>query len=183
MDIQALGQTVRQPVVERTREVGTVPETEKEEKSAPAARAPVFDEYVPEDPTVKRSAGIYQIIHEDDGTPSVRFDAPDGEVPEKTSPDGKAPAKAAPDKEGPEKASPDKKAPESKAETTTCNTDDVDRELERLREKRETLERQLRQASGDPGKAEELERQLSQVERELSQKDNDAYRRQHAKFS
>lgn len=159
MDIQALGQTVRQPVVERTREIGTAPAAE--EKSAPAAKAPVFDEYVPEDPTVKQSAGIYQIIHEDDGTPKVRFDAPEEEAP----------------------TAPDKEAPKSKAETTTCDTDEVDRELEKLREKQRNLERQLRQVSGDPGKAEELERKLSQTERELRQKDNDAYRRQHAKFS
>ncbi|MCI9156965.1 MAG: hypothetical protein HFF44_08530 [Lawsonibacter sp.] len=38
-------------------------------------------------------------------------------------------------------------------------------------------------ASVAPGQAEAIQRQLDQVNRELAQKDNDAYRRQHAVFS
>ena len=71
--------------------------------------------------------------------------------------------------------------PDGKAETTTTNTDKVDREIKRLKEKREQLEQQL--ASADPQAAEALERQLAQVESELRQKDNDTYRRQNAVIS
>lgn len=69
------------------------------------------------------------------------------------------------------------KAP--KAESCTTNTDKVDDEIERLKKEREQLEQQLR-SSADPGKAQELEKRLAGVENELRQKDNDAYRRQHA---
>lgn len=46
----------------------------------------------------------------------------------------------------------------------------------------EALERR-RFPETDEAKARDLERQLAQVDSELSQKDNDAYRRQHTKFT
>lgn len=80
---------------------------------------------------------------------------------------------------------PEEKRPESrgrKAERCTGNTDAVDREIKKLREKREKLEKQL-SSETDEAKRAELERKLSQVESELRQKDNDAYRRQHSTFT
>ena len=44
------------------------------------------------------------------------------------------------------------------------------------------MESQLRTVE-DEGKRKSLESQLAQVERELRQKDNDGYRRQHTVFS
>lgn len=72
-------------------------------------------------------------------------------------------------------------APEDEAEQTTTNTDRVDRELEKLRAEQEKLSGQLCTAS--PGDAEKLQKRLSQLENELRQKDNDAYRRAHAVIS
>lgn len=72
--------------------------------------------------------------------------------------------------------------PESKAESCTCNTDSVDREIESLKRKQEELNQQIN-SEADPSKIKELERKLAQTEQELSQKDNDSYRRQHAVFS
>lgn len=46
----------------------------------------------------------------------------------------------------------------------------------------EDLERR-RSPETDEAKARDLERQLAQVDSELSQKDNDACRRQHTKFT
>lgn len=71
---------------------------------------------------------------------------------------------------------------EETSNVTTTNTDDVDREIERLKEKQEQLARELERES-DPQRKEQLERELSQVEQELTQKDNDTYRRQHAVIS
>lgn len=51
---------------------------------------------------------------------------------------------------------------------------------------RRTLERALerrRSPETDEAKARDLERQLAQVDSELSQKDNDACRRRHTKFT
>ncbi len=57
------------------------------------------------------------------------------------------------------------------------------REIKELKEKKKELEQQIKSASGDEEKVKELESKLAQVERELSQKDNDTYRRQHSTFS
>ena len=63
------------------------------------------------------------------------------------------------------------------------STDKVEREIRKLKEKQQQLEQQIRAASGDEEKVRELERKLAQVEGELSQKDNDAYRKQNASVS
>lgn len=73
------------------------------------------------------------------------------------------------------------KSEEEKSEVTVCNTDKVDKEIERLREKQEQLEQKLRAAEGE--NAERIRRQLESVSAELAMKDNDSYRRQNAVFS
>ncbi|MDE5864339.1 MAG: hypothetical protein K2H34_08335 [Lachnospiraceae bacterium] len=72
--------------------------------------------------------------------------------------------------------------PEKTAEKCTANTDKVDREIKKLKEKQQQLEQQIKSASGDEEKVRVLEKKLAQVEMELGQKDNDAYRRQNASF-
>lgn len=68
------------------------------------------------------------------------------------------------------------------AEQMTANTDRVDREIADLRRQKEQLEQQLRACAGEE-RAEALAQRLAQVERALSQKDNDAYRCQHTDFT
>ena len=87
----------------------------------------------------------------------------------------------------PEKADPEKKADGSekadeKGERCICSTDQVDREIEKLKEKKEDLEKKLNTETDDK-KVDNLQRQLEQVERELMEKDNDSYRKQHATFT
>jgi len=65
----------------------------------------------------------------------------------------------------------------------TTNTDKVDREIKKLKEQKQQLERQIKAASGDEEKVRELEKKLSRIEGELSKKDNDTYRRQNAEIS
>lgn len=77
---------------------------------------------------------------------------------------------------GPDKAS--KQAEGKKPELCKASTDEVDREIEKLKKRKKEIEGQLR-TEQDETKIQSLERELGQVERELSQKDNDAYRRQH----
>jgi len=92
------------------------------------------------------------------------------------------PAEESPEKRiVPEERAFDRYIPEDKAETTTCNTDQVDREIEQLKKRHEELEEHLRTAA--PEQAEAIQQQLDQVEQELAQKDNDSYRRQHTIFS
>lgn len=86
--------------------------------------------------------------------------------------------------EGPkedEKADGPGKGPDKKVEKCTGNTDRVDREIEKLKKRRDELKKQIH-SEKDGMKIKELEKKLSQVERELKQKDNDAYRRAHTVF-
>lgn len=66
-------------------------------------------------------------------------------------------------------------------ETCTANTDAVDGEIKSLKEKQQALTRRLKTAS--ESELENIQRQLDQVERELSLKDNDTYRRENTVFS
>lgn len=144
---------VRPAAAERIGRRPQRPEEEMRERE----KKPAVDEYVPEEK--EEPSGRYWLGRDDDGGPKVCFDAP--------AEDRKA--------VGP-------KAPERKAETCVGNTDDVDREIRMLKKKRDQLEQQLGREK-DVARREDLERELSQVERELRQKDNDTYRRQHSKFS
>ena len=72
--------------------------------------------------------------------------------------------------------------PKKSEEKCVGNTDKVDREIQKLKEKRQQLEQQIQTAAGDEPKVRELEKKLAQVEAELRQKDNDTYRRQNSSF-
>lgn len=89
-----------------------------------------------------------------------------------------------PDKISRDEYIPSKKASEKPPEKfCTMNTDQVDQEIEKLKEKQKMLRQQIKLAEGDDSKVKELERKLADVESQLSQKDNDAYRRQNASVS
>ncbi len=100
-------------------------------------------------------------------TPRQTADTPAADAPQ--------PGKAA---EGPE----EKRAPEDGEERCTVDTGRVDREIEALKKQKQELERQLK-AETDETKARTLQARVAQIEQELSQKDNDTYRRQHAEYS
>lgn len=126
--------------------------------SGPEKRLPDTDQYIPEDAKKQESAGIYWIEKDQDGTPKIHFDQPD--LPDKL----------------------EKSDRPEQTERCTCNTDKVDREIKRLKEKQEAIQQQI-QSETDEIKRLELEKKLAQIESELHQKNNDTYRRQHAEFS
>lgn len=132
---------------------------QSEDKIQGSSGIPERDEYIPEEE--QEPSGRYWLGKDEDGQSRIYFDDPDQN-------------KRADD--------PEKKASGDKAKSCTGNTDKVDREIEKLKKKREELERQIN-AETDDAKIKELEQKLAQVESELRQKDNDAYRRQHAVFS
>ncbi len=132
---------------------------------------PVMDEYVPEEK--REPSGRYWIEPGEDGTPQVHFDDPNRQADRENA------AAPEPSSPAPKAAGPDKAA---KPETCRGNTDAVDREIKKLKEKLEELERQLASET-DETKRRSLERRIAQVSNELRQKDTDAYRRQHTVFS
>ena len=96
--------------------------------------------------------GRYRLGKDEDGKPKIDFD-------------------------GPEKSGSDKDG-----QSCTCNTDKVDREIEKLKKQKQELEQQINRET-DESKIEDLKAKLAQIEKELSQKDNDTYRRQHATYT
>ena len=97
-------------------------------------------------------SGRYRLGKDEDGKPKIDFD-------------------------GPEKSGSGKDG-----QSCTCNTDKVDREIEKLKKQKQELEQQINRET-DESKIEDLKAKLAQVEKELSQKDNDTYRRQHAVYT
>ena len=148
--------------------VKEAPAVQQPDSGAPARpQKPVMDEYVSEEK--QEPSGLYWVGKDEDGTPKIYIDDP-----EQDEDAGNPEPKAA--------DAPKEKAGGKKAETCTGNTDQVDREIERLEKEKEQLERQINSET-DETKKKELESKLSQIENELRQKDNDSYRRQHTEFS
>lgn len=112
------------------------------------------DEYISSGESGSRPSGLYRMGQDENGNSKVLYDDPK--------------------KSG---------GTDGNGEEVTSNTDAVDREIEKLKKQKQQLEQQIKAASGDEEKVTELERKLLKVERELSQKDNDTYRRQHAVIS
>jgi len=69
------------------------------------------------------------------------------------------------------------------SEKYTCNTDRVDREIEKLKEKKRYLEQQINSSPKDDKKLKELKKELANIENKLKQTDNDTYRKQHSSIS
>lgn len=136
-------------------------------ETAPKALSEPRDEYISSEKSGKEPAGLYRLGHDGNGSRKIFFDDPNRS--DRT--------------EGKEQPKADGSRPGKPSEKCVTDTDKVDREIEKLKEKKQQLEQQIRSASGDEKKVRELERKLAQVESELSQKDNDTYRRQNASVS
>lgn len=121
------------------------------------------DEYISSEKSGSKPSGLYRLGQDENGNPKVMYDDP------------KRVAKA--------KDVQPKEEPAKKAEKCTTNTDNVDREIEKLKEEKKQLEQQIKAAAGDKEKVKVLEKKLAQIEEELSQKDNDTYRRKNAVIS
>ena len=144
--------------------VSAVKEQSKTQQSESAVQSrpwkPAIDQYVPEE---KQSpTGHYWPGKDEDGQPRIYFDDPE---------QGRG-------ADGTEREATDSRA----AEICRGSTDKVDREIEALKKEKEELKRRI-DGETDAAKVKELEKELAQVERELRQKDNDTYRRQHTTFS
>ena len=175
MPISGVNTGAVQPLTTAEKVLGAPKVQKPEEEGRPLK--PVMDEYIPEEP--QEPSGRYWMGKDEDGQPKIYFDDRSRAADAPKQPDG------APETEEPDSAGQGAKGPEGekdKGETWECNTDKVDREIEKLKKKRQELEQRL-DTETDEAKIEDLERQLAQVERELRQKDNDAYRKRNAVFT
>ena len=71
-----------------------------------------------------------------------------------------------------------KKDKEAKSEKTTIDTDAVDKEIERLKEKKAMLEQKL--LTADESERQQIEVELNQINAELLLKTTESYRRDHS---
>lgn len=185
MPISGVNTGAVQPLTTAEKVLGASKVQKSEEESQGRRLKPVMDEYVPEEP--QEPSGRYWMGKDEDGQPKIYFDDPERAADAPKQPEGTPDAKK-PDTDAPEEpdpASQGAKGPEGKKdkdETWECNTDKVDREIEKLKKKQQELEQRLGTET-DEAKIKDLERQLSQVEQELKQKDNDTYRKQNASFT
>lgn len=116
-----------------------------------------YDEYTNEDPAEKSPIGLYRVVPDDEGAPTVEFDDPEAAEAEEDQPALK------------------------EEHRTTTNTDQVDQEIEELQARRDRLE--LRIAAADPEQADALREQLARLDQELLWKNRDTYRQRHAKVT
>ena len=177
MPISGVNTGAAQPLTtaEKVQGASKVQKPEEEAQSRPLR--PMMDEYIPEEP--REPSGRYWMGRDEDGQPKIYFDDPERAADAPEQPED-APAAGESDPAGQGAKGPEGK--KDKGETWECNTDKVDREIEKLKKKQQELEQRLNTET-DEAKIKDLERQLAQVERELKQKDNDTYRRQHAVYT
>lgn len=186
MPISGVNTGAVQPLTATGRALGA-PGIEKPGETAPGRqRKPVMDEYIPEER--REPSGRYWMGKDEDGQPRIYFDDPERAADAPEGPEAAAGGKKA-DADVPGAEEPARnqgaKGPEKKGgkeERCVCNTDKVDREIERLKKRQKELEQRI-SAETDETRVRDLERQLAQVESELRQKDNDTYRKQHSTFT
>ena len=182
LDITRLSGAIPSLQADRQEKMDTASAVEQaKDKLGPASETRLsavrMDEYVPGENPVP--IGLYQVTQDGDGSRKVIFDAPAKEEGEpKTVPEAPEP----PEEETPADAS-EKADKKVKSESCTCNTDRVDREIKRLKEKQKELELKVSRCKENPDERAKLEHQLARVESELRVKDTDFYRRQHAQFT
>ncbi len=117
------------------------------------------DEYISSEKSDIKPSGLYHMGQDEKGNPKIIYDEPEKAKKGKDSKSAEAPEKI------------------------TANTDYVDREIEKLKKEKKQLEQQIKAANGDEETIKELQEKLAQIEGELTQKDNDTYRRQNAVIS
>ena len=177
MPISGVNTDAVQPLTTAEKVLGASKVQKPEEEAQSRQLKSVMDEYVPEEP--QELSGRYWMGKDEDGQPKIYFDDP-----ERTADAPKQPEDA-PEAEEPKQAGQGAKGPEGKKnkdETWECNTDKVDREIEKLKKKQQELEQRLNSET-DEVKIKDLEHQLAQVEQELKQKDSDTYRKQNATYT
>ena len=173
MPISGVNTVAVQPLTTAEKVLGASKVQKPEEEAQGRQQKPVMDEYVPEEP--QEPSGRYWMGRDEDGQPKIYFDDPERAADAPKQPED------TPEAEEPDPAGQGAKGPEGKQEQDEVwegNSGKVDREIEKLKKKQQELEQRL-STETDEAKIKDLERQLAQVNRELKQKDNDTYRRQH----
>lgn len=141
------------------------------ERAEEAAKSKEKDkpEYISSEKSGKKPSGLYHMEQDKNGNPKIIFDtAKKAEEAESEQPKG-AELKEVSDND--------------RVKVTIGNMDKVKNEIKKLKEEKKQLEQQLKMAAGNEQKTKELKAKLAQVEAELSVKDTDEYKKQHAEYT
>jgi hypothetical protein len=166
-------------------------------KSSGSLNEPHY-EYIPSGDRPENHSGTYRLEKDESGKQKIVYDRPvTAQKSEQTSGGENEKVSAAEiqgkseqlldvaeepneDSVPPEGKEYSEKSDDKKTEECTTNTDKVNAEIKKLKEEKQQLQQQLISTHDDEDKCKKLQSRLSQVEAELSAKDNDAYRKQNA---
>lgn len=141
------------------------------------------DEYISSEKSGAKPTGLYQVGQDENGNRKIFYEDPNKSA--KTDEGKQAGVKENSPENSKDSRQQNVNGDSAGEAEEKCigNTDKVEREIRKLKEQKQQLERQLQSADGDEKKVRELEKKLAQVENELSQKDTEAYRRQNTVFT
>ena len=139
------------------------------EKDKPEMIPTPKDEYISSEKSGKKPSGLYHMEQDKNGNPKIIFDT----------------TKRAEEAESEQSKGAELKelSDNDRVKVTIGNMDKVKNEIKKLKEEKKQLEQQLKMAAGNEQKTKELKAKLAQVEAELSVKDTDEYKRQHAEYT
>ena len=141
------------------------------ERAEEAAKSKEKDkpEYISSEKSGKKPSGLYHMEQDENGNPKIIFDT----------------TKRAEEAECEQSKGAELKelSDNDRVKVTIGNMDKVKNEIKKLKEEKKQLEQQLKMAAGNEQKTKELKAKLAQVEAELSVKDTDEYKRQHAEYT
>lgn len=139
------------------------------EKDKPEMFTASKDEYISSEKSGKKPSGLYHMEQDENGNPKIIFDT----------------TKRAEEAESEQSKGAELKelSDNDRVKVTIGNMDKVKNEIKKLKEEKKQLEQQLKMAAGNEQKTKELKAKLAQVEAELSVKDTDEYKRQHAEYT
>ena len=138
------------------------------------------DEYIPSGNSAETPSGVYTPEPSENARAAKGSESPTSPEAPKESATGAGEDEKSVEEEKAATSESDKK---DKGTLCTTNTDRVDSEISKLKEKRIQLEKRLQGTPADENQLEDLKKELSQLEAELSEKDNDAYRKQNATYT
>lgn len=130
-----------------------------------------YDQYIKSNGQPERAPGIYRLEKDENGNPKIAFERPDGENGNNT-PDISALGN------GNKKPEPEDDPKKVEVGKSVGDDSQWKAEIDKIKQEKSQLSREISSAGDDEDKRKELEAQLAKVEAELAAKDTEAYRKQ-----
>ncbi|MEA3284426.1 MAG: hypothetical protein U9Q00_05525 [Synergistota bacterium] len=190
MSIGSVGSTVEQQnpyseQIKRARDEeaeGKTDGTAKAEPDKNITSAGTQDKYIPSDDDQKQASGVYRMEKDENGNPKVTVDTP-ATAEKQTEKQEESQESSKTGDSSQKSGNKPEKSDDENSSSSTVNTDSVDAEIKKLKQQRAQLQKQLQNTQGDENQRKNIEKQLAQVDAELSFKNTDAYRKQQSTYT